>query len=101
VEDELVTESGQRDSISQERAERDLTNRGVPSRAIDALVQRRLLSISAIGGIPRVELADDLLLPIVSQSRNTRARENTIAIQKEAIVRKIWRLFEKHYENHS
>jgi hypothetical protein len=82
VEDELVTGSGLRDSISQERAERDLANRGTPPTAIDALVQSRLLSISAIGGIPRVELAHDLFASIALESRNNRAGANTIAIHK-------------------
>lgn len=77
VEDELVTEGGYRDSISLDRAWRDLANRGVPPSAIDTLVDRRLLSVFEIQGIRRVELVHDMLLPIVVESRASRDRAKT------------------------
>lgn len=67
---ELITASGQRDSVSLERAEQSLRRYGLSRALVEILVSRRILRITVEGGIGRVELAHDLLLPSAMRSRN-------------------------------
>lgn len=73
IEDQLVTDSGARDSIARERADRLLAEKGVPASVIDDLVRDRLLHIEERPGGPRVELIHDVLLDIVRQDKTERA----------------------------
>jgi tetratricopeptide (TPR) repeat protein len=73
IEDQLVTDSGARDSIARERAERLLADKGVRANVIDELVRRRLLHIEERRGGPRVELIHDVLLDIVRQGKDERS----------------------------
>jgi tetratricopeptide (TPR) repeat protein len=80
VEDELVTDSGLRENVALERAQKALTQRGAPASAIDELVKRRLLHLEERLDIQRVELTHDVLTSVVKKSRDERQ-------QKEAMVR--------------
>ncbi|MFL6796015.1 MAG: tetratricopeptide repeat protein [Xanthobacteraceae bacterium] len=73
IEDQLITDSGARDSIARERAERLLADKGVPPGAIDELVRRRLLHIEERREGPRVELIHDVLLDVVRQGKAERS----------------------------
>jgi WD40 repeat protein len=77
VEDELVTVSGYRDSAALD----DATASGMPQPDVDVLVRRRLLRIEERGGVRRVELAHDVLTPVVSASRDRRQQRE--ALQRE------------------
>ena len=79
VEDELVTDSGLRENIALERARKTLSQRGASAAAIDELVKRRLLRLEERLKIQRVELAHDVLTPVIMKSRDQRQ-------QKEAVV---------------
>ena len=81
VEDQLVTRSGARDSVSHERADQFLTEKGVAPAAIDRLVARRLLRIHDRPEGPRIELIHDVLLPIASKAS---AERHAAAAQKSA-----------------
>lgn len=72
VEDELVTETGFRDSMTRTRAERELASRGVAASALDDLVHGRLLRIEERLEESRVELIHDLLTDVVQKSRRRR-----------------------------
>lgn len=72
VEDELLTESGYRESMALERARRALAQRGAPADAIDTLVGRRLLHIEERLHVQRIELTHDLLVDVVKSSRTRR-----------------------------
>ncbi len=80
VEDELVTDSGLRENIALERAQKTLAQRGADPGAIDTLVKRRLLHLEERLDIQRVELTHDVLTAVVKKSRDERQ-------QKEATVR--------------
>ena len=80
VEDELMTDSGLRENIALERARKTLSQRGASAAAIDELVKRRLLRVEERLKIQRVELAHDVLTPVIKKSRDQRQ-------QKEAVVR--------------
>jgi tetratricopeptide (TPR) repeat protein len=79
IEDQLVTDSGARDSIARERAEGLLADKGVRANVIDELVRRRLLHIEERRGGPRVELIHDVLLDIVRQGKVER---NSLAMRQ-------------------
>jgi len=91
VEDQLVTDSGARDSIARERAERLLADKGVPASVIDELVRRRLLHIEERREGPRVELIHDVLLDIVRQGKAERGslalRQALARTRKRYIIR--------------
>ena len=67
VEKELLTRSGYRESISEERAiER------IGQASVDQLVNKRLLSVEERGGVRRVELSHDLLTEVAARRRDER-----------------------------
>jgi tetratricopeptide (TPR) repeat protein len=72
IEDELVTDSGFRESITLERARKTLLQAGASPSAIDELVRRRLLHLEERLEIRRVELTHDVLTPVVKKSRDKR-----------------------------
>jgi len=72
VEDELLTESGFRETVAVERAERMLAQRKAEPSAINLLVDRRLLRYEERLEIRRVELAHDVLTGVIKSSRDER-----------------------------
>ncbi|MHB8679932.1 MAG: nSTAND1 domain-containing NTPase, partial [Rudaea sp.] len=90
VEDELLTESGYRESLAEERVGKALAAAGAAPDALATLVNRRLLRIEERLDMRRVELTHDVLCSVVLASRNTRrereAREEAerqLAAQRE------------------
>jgi formylglycine-generating enzyme required for sulfatase activity len=78
VEDELVTDSGLRENIALERAQKTLIQWGAPAAAIDELVKRRLLRLEERLKIQRVELAHDVLTPVITKSRDQRQQQERL-----------------------
>lgn len=72
VEDELLTESGYRESLAEERVLKALAAAGGGPEALATLVDRRLLRIEERLDVRRVELTHDVLCPVVRASRNLR-----------------------------
>ena len=90
VEDQLLTESGYRESVGEERVLKALAEAGAPADALATLVNRRLLRIEERLDMRRVELTHDVLCGVVLASRNARqqreAREQAelaLAAQRE------------------
>lgn len=82
IEDQLVTESGYRNSAAVEEA---LRTDEVTRNAIDLLVERRLLRQEGAGGRARLELTHDVLTDPILQSRNLRRmREREQRAREEA-----------------
>lgn len=76
IEDELLTESGYRESLAEERVRKALDAAGASPDALATLVNRRLLRIEERLDMRRVELTHDVLCSVVLASRNQRhARE--------------------------
>ncbi|MBU6510111.1 MAG: hypothetical protein KGQ73_08015 [Gammaproteobacteria bacterium] len=76
VEDELLTESGYRESLAEERVVKALAAAGAAPDALATLVNRRLLRIEDRLDMRRVELTHDVLSSVVLASREQRhARE--------------------------
>jgi hypothetical protein len=72
VEDVLLTDSGYRESIAEERVRKGFAAAGASPAALDALVDRRLLRIEERLDVRRVELTHDVLCGVVRASRASR-----------------------------
>ncbi|HWX34482.1 MAG TPA: hypothetical protein VNZ53_44525 [Steroidobacteraceae bacterium] len=83
VEDELLSASGFRESVTLDTAQRVLNDNGVPVGALDTLVRRRLLRVDERFGVARVEIIHDVLTPVIRVSRDTRRLRQAEAIADE------------------
>jgi len=72
IEDELLTESGFRENIAEERLLKRLAPAGASPGALATLVNRRLLRIEERLDVRRVELTHDVLCGVVKASRDQR-----------------------------
>lgn len=95
IEDELLTESGYRESLAEERVRKALADAGAAPDALAKLVDRRLLRIEERLDMRRVELTHDVLCSVVLASRNLRqereardeaAREIAAQREREAAI---------------
>lgn len=76
IEDELLTDSGYRENLAEERLQKAFAAVGASPDAIGTLVNRRLLRIEERLDVRRVELTHDVLCGVVKASREQRkARE--------------------------
>ncbi len=89
IEDNLLTESGHRESLAEERVQKGLAAAGAPPDALATLVNRRLLRIEERLDVRRVELTHDVLTGVVKGSRDVRlereardAAERKLAAQR-------------------
>jgi tetratricopeptide (TPR) repeat protein len=97
IEDEMLTESGFRESLAEERVVKAFAAAGAAPDTLATLVNRRLLRIEERLDLRRVELTHDVLCGVVSASRELRHErealeeaEKRLAAQKarEAATRK-------------
>ncbi len=72
VEDEMLTESGFRESMAEERVTKAFAAAGAPAGSLALLVNRRLLRIEERLDMRRVELTHDVLCAVVKESRDLR-----------------------------
>src|SRR4029077_169206 len=73
IEDRLLSADGFRESIAFDTIARDLSRAAEPAgarAALEALVERRLLTVEERGVVRRIELAHDVLTRIVKPSRD-------------------------------
>jgi tetratricopeptide (TPR) repeat protein len=90
IEDELLTESGFRENVAEERLRSSFAAAGATPDALALLVNRRLLRIEERLDVRRVELTHDVLCGVVRASRDLRhereardATERLLAEQRE------------------
>lgn len=87
VEDELLTDSGHRESLAEERVAKALVAAGASPDALATLVDRRLLRIEDRLDMRRVELTHDVLCNVVLASRELRhEREARDEAQRQLAV---------------
>ena len=93
IEDDLLTESGFRENVAEERVVKQLADAGAAPNALSVLVNRRLLRIEERLDIRRVELTHDVLCAVVKSSRDQRqereAREATERLLTEQRAREL------------
>jgi WD40 repeat protein len=80
IEEELLTESGYRDSSAIEDA---VKRPGVTESAIRDLVEKRVLRLEERFGVLRVELTHDLLTAVVLKDRNERFERQRLDAERE------------------
>ncbi len=84
IEDELLTESGYRESIAEERVKKGFAAAGASAAALATLVDRRLLRVEERLDVRRVELTHDVLCGVVRASREVRhEREARAAAERQ------------------
>lgn len=90
IEDDLLTSSGYRENIAEERLITQFKNVGAAPETLATLVNRRLLRIEERLDVRRVELTHDVLCGVVKASRDLRhereaeqATERKLAEQRE------------------
>jgi hypothetical protein len=84
IEEELLTESGFRENIAEERVRKAFAEAGAAPNALATLVDRRLLRIEERLDVRRVELTHDVLCNVVRASRELRhAREAQEAAEQQ------------------
>ncbi len=72
IEDELLTDSGYRESIAEERVKKGFAAAGASLASLAALIDRRLLRVEERLDVRRVELTHDVLCAVVKASRDVR-----------------------------
>ena len=72
IEDVLLTDSGYRENVAEERVRREFSAAGATPDALALLVNRRLLRIEERLDLRRVELTHDVLSGVVKSSRDAR-----------------------------
>jgi tetratricopeptide (TPR) repeat protein len=72
IEDELLTDSGFRENVAEERLKRSFVAAGAPPETLATLVNRRLLRIEERLDVRRAELTHDVLCGVVKASRDQR-----------------------------
>lgn len=72
IEDEMLTDSGYRESLAEERVRKAFNAAGATADALAKLVDRRLLRIEERLDLRRVELTHDVLCNVVAASRDMR-----------------------------
>ncbi len=90
IEEQLLTASGYRENIAEERVRAAFAEAGAAPDALAVLVNRRLLRIEERLDVRRVELTHDVLCSVVKSSRDARhereareATERVLAEQRE------------------
>jgi len=90
IEDQLLTDSGFRESLAEERLRKAFAGAGAAPDALAKLVNRRLLRIEERLDVRRVELTHDVLCGVVKASRQVRLErealdeaEGRLAAQRE------------------
>ena len=87
IEDELLTDSGFRENVAEERLLKHFQAAGAAPGALSSLVNRRLLRIEERLDVRRVELTHDVLCGVVKASRDQRqereARETAERVLEE------------------
>jgi hypothetical protein len=87
IEDELLTDSGYRESLAEERVTKALAAAGAEPDSLAKLVDRRLLRIEERLDMRRVELTHDVLCSVVVSSRDLRhEREEREQAQRQLLA---------------
>jgi hypothetical protein len=86
IEDILLTDSGFRENVAEERVQREFAAAGAAPDALATLVNRRLLRIEERLDLRRVELTHDVLSGVVKASRDLRREREARAASERALV---------------
>jgi tetratricopeptide (TPR) repeat protein len=86
IEDQLLTESGFRENIAQERVLKAFADAGAAPGALATLVDRRLLRVEERLDVRRVELTHDVLCGVVAAARQARQEREARELAEAALA---------------
>jgi len=86
IEDEMLTESGFRESLAEERVRKAFAAAGAAPDALATLVNRRLLRIEERLDLRRAELTHDVLCGVVSASRELRHEREALEVAEQQLA---------------
>ncbi|HEY2189689.1 MAG TPA: hypothetical protein VGH48_14120 [Caldimonas sp.] len=86
IEDQLLTESGFRENIAQERVLKAFADAGAAPGALATLVDRRLLRVEERLDVRRVELTHDVLCGVVAGARQARQEREARELAEAALA---------------
>ncbi len=86
IEDELLTDSGYRENLAEERLAKAFAAAGASPDALPTLVNRRLLRIEERLDVRRVELTHDVLCGVVKASRAQRLEREALDVAEKKLV---------------
>jgi len=78
IEDEMLTDSGFRESVAEERVRKAFAAAGARPDALTVLVDRRLLRVEDRLDLRRVEITHDVLCKVIGASRNIRRERQAL-----------------------
>lgn len=86
IEDEMLTESGFRESVAEERVRKGFAAAGAAPGAVAALVDRRLLRVEDRLDMRRVEITHDVLCSVIGASRAVRHKREELAESRRQLA---------------
>lgn len=86
IEDVLLTDSGFRESVAEERVRKGFAAAGAAEGALALLVDRRLLRVEDRLDLRRVEITHDVLCSVIGASRGVRREREALAESKRQLA---------------
>jgi hypothetical protein len=86
IEDEMLTDSGFRESVAEERVRKGFAAAGAGPEAIAQLVDRRLLRVEDRLDMRRVEITHDVLCSVIGASRAARREREAVEESKRQLA---------------
>lgn len=86
IEDEMLTDSGFRESVAEERVRKAFVSAGAGEGALATLVDRRLLRVEDRLDLRRVEITHDVLCSVVGASRGVRRAREALEESKRQLA---------------
>ncbi len=86
IEDVLLTDSGFRESVAEERVRKGFAAAGAAEGALALLVDRRLLRVEDRLDLRRVEITHDVLCSVIGASRSVRREREALAESKRQLA---------------
>ncbi|MFI5335851.1 MAG: hypothetical protein ACHQ5A_03655 [Opitutales bacterium] len=86
IEDEMLTDSGFRESVAEERVRKAFVAAGAKPETLAQLVDRRLLRVEDRLDMRRVEITHDVLCSVIGASRNVRREREALEESKRQIA---------------
>ncbi len=86
IEDEMLTESGFRESVAEERVRKGFAAAGAAAEAVAILVDRRLLRVEDRLDMRRVEITHDVLCSVINASRGVRHEREALEASRRELA---------------
>jgi type II secretory pathway pseudopilin PulG len=86
IEDEMLTDSGFRESVAEERVRKGFASAQAVPEALETLVNRRLLRVEDRLDLRRVEITHDVLCSVIAASRGIRREREALEASRQQLA---------------